>query len=86
MASGTAASDLTGADVRRLCGEILDWKVDAIIATGAQVADLEKAMAWLEGADDVMGEARAPLDGAAAAVFDLLASGEDFPGDDERTP
>jgi len=72
-------------EVRRRCGEILDWKVDAIIASGAGPADLDVAMAWLTGADDTMGEARATLSGAAARVYDLLVSGEDFP-ESEVTP
>ena len=68
--------------VKRRCGDILDWKVDAIVASGATLADLEIALAWLAGADDVMGEARAPLSGAAGLVYDLLAGGEDFAEDD----
>jgi hypothetical protein len=68
--------------VRRRCGDILDWKVDAIVASGATLADLEIALAWLAGADDVMGEARAPLSGAAGRLYDLLAGGEDFAEND----
>lgn len=69
-------------DVRQHCGDILDWKVNAIVASGATVADINIALAWLTGAEDTMGEAPAPLAGAAARVYDLLVSGEDFLGDD----
>ena len=77
-----AQPQIEAADVRRLCGDILDWKVDAILASGATIGDVEVAMAWVTGGDDVMGEARAPLSGAAARVYDLLASDEDFGLDD----
>jgi hypothetical protein len=70
-------------DVRRLCGEILDWKVDAILASGADVADLIIAVARMTGADDAAGEQTPPLEGKAAEVYDLLVNGEDFPGDED---
>ncbi len=71
-------------DVRRILGEILEWKVDAIVASGATLAELEVAAAWAAGADDVMGDARAPLSGRAAMVYDLIAAGEEFAvGEDE---
>ncbi|HXQ15126.1 MAG TPA: hypothetical protein VN814_10950 [Caulobacteraceae bacterium] len=75
--------DLRSDDVRRLCGDILGWKVDAILASGVTLPDLEIAVAWLTGGNEVMGKQRSPLEGAAASVYDLLASGEDFPGDDD---
>lgn len=78
-------ADLQPDDVRRLCGEILDWKVDAIMASGATTSDLEVAVAWLSGAEDVMGEEPAPLAGKAALVYDLLVGGEDFLGDEEAS-
>ncbi len=74
---------LSAADVRRICGEVLDWKVAAISASGATLADLEAAAAWLEGRDDAMAEARRPLAGASAVVYDLLVRTEDFPGEDD---
>jgi hypothetical protein len=74
---------LEAEDVRRLCGEIVDWKVRAIIESGASIADVELAMARLTGADDILRDQPQPLDGAAALVYDLLASGEDFPGESD---
>jgi len=68
-------------DVRRLCGEILDWRIRAIVESGASTADVELAMARLTGADEMLSEQPQPLDGAAAAVYDLLVGSEDFPGD-----
>ena len=69
-------------DVRRLCGDVLDWKVGAIIASGASISDLELAVARLTGADDILRDRPEPLDGAAAVVYDLLMSGDDFPDED----
>lgn len=60
--------------VRRLAGDILDATVAAILATGANVKELEAALAWLNGQDLAAGESRPPLSGAAAAVYDLLAA------------
>ena len=73
---------LSAGDVRRLCGDLLDSQVSAIIASGASVADVEIAVARLTGADDMMRDQPVPLDGVAAAVYDLLLAGEDLPGED----
>jgi hypothetical protein len=70
------------ADIRRLCGDLLDWKVAAILATDASQVDIEAAMAWLEGESDVMGEERRPLAGRSAAVYDLLVRADEFPDDE----
>jgi hypothetical protein len=72
-----STSPLSAAEIRRVCGEILDWKIAAISASGASLADLEAAAAWLEGRDDAMGEARRPLTGDAALIYDLLIRSEE---------
>ena len=74
---------LAAEDVRRLCGEILDWKVSAILASGASISDVELAMARLTGAEEMLHDRPEPLAGAAAVVYDLLAGGEDFLGEEE---
>lgn len=71
---GKAGTRPTRADVLRICGELIDWKVQAIIASGASVEEIEVAAAWAEGADDVMGEARKPLAGNVAKVYDILTA------------
>jgi len=73
----TQTPKLTPEDVRGLCGDILDWKVQAIIATGGSVADLEAALAWASGLDSVMLDAERPLAGAAAQMYDLIIAEED---------
>jgi hypothetical protein len=63
-------------DVVRLCGDIEDWKVSAILGTGATIEELEEAVAWSIGEDDVMGEERKPLSGKVAQIQEILASDE----------
>jgi len=72
-------------EVRHLCGDIADWKVTAILATGADLDDIGAAVAWAAGEDDVMGEERRPLSGSAAAVYDILIADEEY-GDEDRGP
>lgn len=71
------ASVPTNEDVRHLCGDIADWKIAAILASGADIAQIATAVAWATGQDDVMGKERRPLSGAAAAVYDILAADEE---------
>lgn len=70
-------------DVRHLCGDIADWKVSAILVTGADLDEVGTAVAWAAGEDDVMGEERRPLSGPAAAVYDILVADEEY-GDEDR--
>jgi hypothetical protein len=70
---------LSASDVRVLCGDILDWKVSAIVATGGTVADLEAALALANGEDDVVGEEQRSLSGPAAQIYELLIAEEEYP-------
>ncbi len=72
--TGRATAD----DVFRLCGDISDARVAAILATGATLGDLEAAVAWADRESDVMGEARRPLDGRVAEIHEILTEGEDL--------
>jgi hypothetical protein len=65
-------------EVVRICGDILDWKIKAIIESGTSVAELEAACAWVAGADEVLGEEREPLSGMTAAIYDILTADEEF--------
>ncbi len=49
---------------------------EAIIATGASAAEVEEALQYAIGQDDVMGEMRIPLRGRAQAVYDILIADE----------
>jgi len=74
-----APARLAPADIRQACGDILDWKVEAIVGTGGDIADLQKAVAWLDGRPDALGGEAAPLTGAAARIYELLQADEDYP-------
>jgi len=67
-----------------VCGDLLDWKVKAIIETGAGLPELEAARAWAEGADEVLGEEREPLTGVTAQVYDILTADEELEDDLDR--
>ena len=71
---------MTHDEVVRLCGDVEDWKVAAIIGSGASQAELEQAVVWSMGEDDVMGEERKPLTGRVAQVCEILTRDEE----DER--
>lgn len=72
--SGRATAD----DVVRLCRDISDARVAAIVATGATLSELEAAVAWAQRESDVMGDARRPLDGRVAQIHEILTEGEDL--------
>jgi hypothetical protein len=71
------AGELSAAEVRELCGEILDWKLNAILALEPTAVDLEAALAWANRQDDLLEEGR-PLGSVAASICDLLVSDEEF--------
>lgn len=71
-------STLNREQIVGICGELLDWQVLAIIDSGATAEDVEEAVAYASGQDDVMGEARKPLAGKAAIVHEILTRDEEF--------
>lgn len=74
----TGRARLTSADVARLCGEMPDWKVARILASNASYDELEAAVAWSEGENDILGPARVPLSGQAAELYEILMADEDL--------
>jgi hypothetical protein len=59
--------------ITELLGDLEAAKAEAILATGATVAEIEQAQAWAAGESDVMGgELARPLSGAVAAVYEIL--------------
>jgi hypothetical protein len=74
---------ITHADIARLLGDIDEAKAAAIAATGASLEELEEAFAYAQGEDDVMGEARKPLTGRAAEIYEILTTGPNML-DEER--
>ena len=81
---GAAAgcAELTHDMVVSVVGELTDAKVAQIIATGATMEELEEAVAFAAGEDDVMGEARVPAAGRVAEIYDILTLEEEF-GEEE---
>jgi hypothetical protein len=78
MPPHAADQRLSHDEVIRLCGDLQDATVQAIVDSGATVPDLEIALAWAGGEDDVMGEERKPLEGIPAAVYDILTRDPEF--------
>jgi len=69
------ATRATATDVRHLCGEILDWKLGAILELNPTTEDVAAAVAWAGGHDE-LGEEGHPLEGRAAQVYDVLTADE----------
>lgn len=65
-------------DVVQIIGPIDDDVLNAIIATGADIADIEIAYQWYAGMDDIMGEEGLPLEGARLDVYAILQAGDVF--------
>ena len=64
-------------EIRDILGELEAAKAEAILATGATVAEIEEARAWAAGESDVMGgDLARPLNGTVAAVFEILSTEE----------
>lgn len=62
----------THKDIVALFGDMTDHSIVEILESGANMEQLEEAAAWLAGENDVMGDARLPLEGPAARVYDIL--------------
>lgn len=71
-------------DVVHLFGPLNDQVVVEILDVNASYAELEEVALRLAQEDDVLGEMRRPLDGAAALVYDILMSVEDFGNERNR--
>lgn len=65
------------AAITKICGELPDWKISAIEKSGASLNDLQVALVWAAGEDDVMAESGHKLEGAALTVYEILMADED---------
>ena len=79
-ASGSEAPSYD--ELVRLVGELEPVRLAEIEQLQATTNEIEEAVAFASGEDDVMGEARVPLIGRAAEVYDILTADE--PVEDER--
>jgi len=75
---------ITHENIQHLCGELPDWKAARILASGATFKDLEVAMTWARGEDDIIGPAKHPLEGHAALLYEIIPADEDIWGEDHR--
>lgn len=78
----TTQHPLTRAEIAALVGDVDDATMAAILAIEPSRAELDEALAWAAGEDDVMGEMERPLVGKAAQIYDLLTAEEEE--EDER--
>ncbi len=71
-AGGPAPPSL--AEIAALVGDDDAERLLAIQATGASLVEIEKALLWARGEAEVLGKTPHPLEGAAAAVYDILTA------------
>jgi hypothetical protein len=69
-------------DVLHLCGELPDWKVAKIVASGANYAELETAVLRSQGED--RGPVPHQLKGNAAYLYEIITADEEWEDDPER--
>lgn len=72
----TTSPPLTFDAISRSCRDLPDSKIAAIESTGGSFSDLEIALGWATGENDVMGEERLPLAGKALRIYEILISEE----------
>lgn len=65
------------ADIRRICGDIADWKVAAIQEAGGGIDALEEAVAWSSGDDENPPVRHLPPGSPAAKIYAVLIAGEE---------
>jgi hypothetical protein len=70
--------------VRRVCGDIPDWKVAEILAVGGDLVALEEAVAWAAGDDETTPQRHLAPSSAAARFYEILAADEEFAEDESR--
>ncbi len=76
MAQALDQDRLTAEEVRELCGDVLDWKVSAILALQPAAEDVAVAVGWANRQDD-LGQEGLPLEGISAQVYEVLTADED---------
>lgn len=68
---------ISSTEIRRICGDIPDWKVAAIQAAGGDINALEEAVAWSSGDDETTPDRHLPPESAAAKIYAVLIAGEE---------
>jgi hypothetical protein len=75
---------LTREDIWHICGDLPDWKVARIEASGASSEELMVALAWAQGEDEVDTADHHPLTGRAAYLYEVLVAEEEIWGEEHR--
>jgi hypothetical protein len=68
---------LTRSDIRRICGDLPDWKITEILASGGDIAALEQAKAWSMGDDETTPARNLAPESPAARMLDVLLADEE---------
>jgi hypothetical protein len=58
--------------LKRLLGDTDDDKIVEVLDLEPTIAEVEEAVAWCLGEDDILGKERKPLRGKAARIFEIL--------------
>lgn len=66
----------TLSEVTQLIGGTNAARHAAVFATGATFAEINRALAYARGDDEILGETSHPLEGRAAAVYEILTADE----------
>jgi hypothetical protein len=75
---------LTRDEILHICGELPDWKIARIEASGASSEELMVALTWAQGEDEVDTADHHPLTGRAAYLYEVLMADEDIWGEEHR--
>jgi hypothetical protein len=67
----------TRADLKRVFGDLEDDVAAEILALRPTIAEVEAAALWAKGQAEPLGEAGRPLDGNAAAIFDIVTADDE---------
>lgn len=70
-------------DVRRLCGDMPEWKLRAILDLKPDLGALEIALAWIDGDDEHTPLRYLAPHGISGRIYDIVMADEEF-GSDER--
>jgi hypothetical protein len=63
-------------EIMKLVGDIDAARAEAILATGATLAEIEEAQAWAAGESDVLADVQRQPSGVVAAVLEILSPEE----------
>ena len=74
-------SNASMAAITKICGTLPDWKISAIEKSGASLNDLQIALIWASGDDDIVAESGHKLEGAARTVYEILMADEEEEAD-----